>query len=84
MNAGRVDCSCFNNTSLEPFESFSFVWVQHTTQVRILDSDEEVNKSNSELTDPAISFRQQYPLHRWIICSIGLFGGLWTAVCYLE
>jgi hypothetical protein len=50
--------------SIEPFECFSSVWVQYTTQVRILDSDEEVNKSDSELTDPAISFRQQYPLDR--------------------
>ena len=71
--------------SIEPFECFSFVWVWHTTQVRILDSDEEVNKSDSELTDLAISFRQQYPLHlRVILCSIGLVGGLWIAVCYLE
>ena len=48
--------------AIEPFEYFGSVWVQHTTQERILDSDEEVNKSDSELTDLAISFRQQYPL----------------------
>jgi hypothetical protein len=57
----------------------------HAWYFRIIDWDEVVNKSDSELTDPAILFRQQCRLDRWVIlCSIRLVGGLWTAVCYFE